>query len=333
MDIRKRNSTLDVLRFISILGIIIAHSNPPKWLFEVRNFDVTMMVLIMGASFYISTDGKKEIPYRTYLFKRFKRLILPTWSFLLAFFTIFFILSIINTHEFTFSLTKIIDSFTTFGGIGYVWIMRVFFIVALASPLIKKASNKFSNHLIYFGLLIILYIVYEGLIDLGNSYLSGAMHVYYTEILMYGIGYILVAAVGMRVVQLKRKELMYLALVTSAIFITIGVLMNFPSLQGYKYPPTMYYLTYGLSVSSISYLVMDTETIGSILVNRYTLFISRASLNIYFGHIIAIYLLRLYAENTVLDSNFIIEFTFIFSVGLLLTWVYAIIYRGFKKIS
>lgn len=331
MEIRKRNRTLDVLRFISIIGIIIAHANPPEWMFELRNFDVTMMVLIMGASYYISTNGKKEIPYRTYLGKRFKRLILPTWQFLIAFFLLFFALSMITDQSFTFGRSKIFDSFTTFGGIGYVWIMRVFFIVAIASPVIKKVSNKISKHFIYFGLLAILYIGYEGLIDLGNTYLSNDWHLYYTEIVLYGIGYSLVAAIGMRIVVMTKRELLYLGILTSAICLIAGMMMEFPSLQGYKYPPTLYYLTYGISVSVLSYLIIDTEKVTKVLANRVTLFISKASLNIYFGHIVGVYLLSIYGENTIWQSNVVFEFTFIFSVGLILTLLYALVYRMIKN--
>ncbi|PAK50013.1 acyltransferase family protein, partial [Priestia megaterium] len=71
---KKRDERIDILRAIAILCIILAHSNPMGVIFQLRNFDVTMMVFLMGSSFFLSNQ-KKTINYGNYVIKRFKRLI------------------------------------------------------------------------------------------------------------------------------------------------------------------------------------------------------------------------------------------------------------------
>lgn len=80
-----RDYKIDILRFIAIVCIILAHTtNLPITIRIFRNFDVTLMVMIMGTSYYLSSNGK-DINYLTYIKKRFNRLITSTWKFLTIF--------------------------------------------------------------------------------------------------------------------------------------------------------------------------------------------------------------------------------------------------------
>ncbi|KFN90233.1 hypothetical protein TMUPMC115_2021 [Tetragenococcus muriaticus PMC-11-5] len=66
----KRDVRIDTLRALAILLIMYAHTRPPQWLYELRNFDVILMTFILGASYYLSTERKKKPkPYFSY-FKR-----------------------------------------------------------------------------------------------------------------------------------------------------------------------------------------------------------------------------------------------------------------------
>ena len=51
-EVKERDYKIDILRFIAIICIILSHTKPPETIFLLRNFDVTLMVMIMGASFY-----------------------------------------------------------------------------------------------------------------------------------------------------------------------------------------------------------------------------------------------------------------------------------------
>jgi len=73
-----RNERIDFLRFLGLCMIILAHVDPSDGLFQLRNFDVPLMVLISGVSFGLSYKGE---PYGSYVWKRVKRLLLPVWIF------------------------------------------------------------------------------------------------------------------------------------------------------------------------------------------------------------------------------------------------------------
>ena len=79
----KRKINLDILKTIGLLCIILAHINPPKVLFQIRNFDVVLMIII---SAYLGLSNRKiENPF-SYIGNRFCRLVIPCWLFLLLFF-------------------------------------------------------------------------------------------------------------------------------------------------------------------------------------------------------------------------------------------------------
>lgn len=51
---KERNTKIDILRAIAMICIIIAHSKPDALTFQLRNFDVIMIVILLGASFQLS---------------------------------------------------------------------------------------------------------------------------------------------------------------------------------------------------------------------------------------------------------------------------------------
>ena len=84
-----------------------------------------------------------------YYWKRFVRLVIPTWIFL----TIYFCISCLLNHFYT--LKVILGSYLLLDGIGYVWVIRVYLICALLTPLIYWLNEKSSKMAIYY-----IYIYY-----------------------------------------------------------------------------------------------------------------------------------------------------------------------------
>ena len=168
----KREEWIDVLRGIGLLCIILAHVGPPGILFQIRNFDVPLMVLVAGSSCVVSLHNRKKFEYFKYVKNRFVRLVIPAWIFLLTFFIFAFFASLVLNKPFPFTVRSVISSFLLLSGIGYVWIIRVFFIVALIAPftmyLYKLKINK-SKYI--YMMMFVIYFLYEILIridpDLG----------------------------------------------------------------------------------------------------------------------------------------------------------------------
>lgn len=285
----KRDKKIDFLRFIAIICIIIAHSGPPMMLFQIRNFDVVLMIMLMGMSFCLSSKNEK---YFTYIVKRFKRLLLSTWIFLTLFFTLFLIISLLFKDSYYFDLNDILLSYLTIDGIGYVWIMGVFFIMAILNPIILRISNKIKNNNIYFFVLLITYSIYLLLLIIYQN-LSGIMDNLFEFFILRGYGYSLIAAVGIRINRLNKKEIAILCGTFFILFMLLLFINDFDSINNYKYPPTLYYMSYGLCVSLLLYQAMSVNCVINFFDNKFVDFISKNSITIYFWHIISIYILEI----------------------------------------
>lgn len=78
--------TIDVLRTIGLLCVILAHVFPPYYLRVIRAFDVPLMVFVMCWSFSLSNKNES---YHSYVIKRFKRLVVSCWLFLIIYYLAF----------------------------------------------------------------------------------------------------------------------------------------------------------------------------------------------------------------------------------------------------
>ncbi|MGF9856561.1 acyltransferase [Priestia endophytica] len=316
----ERDTKIDILRFIAIICIIIAHSGAPTLIFQLRNFDVILMVLLLGTSFYLSQNNK--ISYINYIYKRFKRLIIPTWTFLTLFFVLFLIISLVVGNKYYFNLEQIITSYALVGGIGFVWIMKVFFIVAIISPIILGVSKKIKSNQLYWLVLISLYVLYSILLIINNS-LTGKFQNLFDLFIVQGFGYGLIAAIGIRLKLLNRKEIITICMIFFFLFVFLMFKYDFISTQQFKYPPKIYYISYGLFMSFLLYILLDISQIHRLFNNKGVFFLSKNSLWLYFWHIIPIYILDIFGDRIPLINNyFITRFVFIFIIALFFTYIH-----------
>ena len=82
----ERKKYLDIMKFIGVCCLFLAHVQGPFILEEIRGFDVTMMVFISGLLSISSMD--KIASKKDYIVKRIKRLVIPTWIFLIVFYSL-----------------------------------------------------------------------------------------------------------------------------------------------------------------------------------------------------------------------------------------------------
>lgn len=328
----ERDVRIDILRCIAIIGIIIAHSEPNKIIFQIRNFDVILMVLLLGTSFYLSNKDYKEIKYVQYAIKRVRRLLIPTWIFLTVFFILFLFISLESKVSYYFSLKEVFLSYIMINGIGYVWIMRVFFLIALTSPLLLKLNIKIKNNRLYFTVLFSIYAIYV-LFQVVYFRLEDPLKVLFENFILYGIGYSLIAAFGMRLKLLSQKEQFLWMLFFLTLFLSFMWYYQFTPTQNYKYPPQLYYISYGMFVSLALYIILGINKIQNVLNNRYVMFISQNSIWLYFWHIIFIYLLKISGKN-ILGSfnNFTTRFLFIFISALIVTYIHYLSKKFLKNL-
>ncbi|CAK0758983.1 Acyl_transf_3 domain-containing protein [Gammaproteobacteria bacterium] len=319
MDIN-RDDRFDFLRGIGLICIILAHIDPPTLFHQLRNFDVPLIVLVAGSVFTISEAGKHQIGYGKYLVGRLIRLVVPTWIFLTFFFLIEILISSLLQQPYPFSEAKIISSFLLMKGIGYVWIIRVLLFISLIAPLIAKSSSSESTLAYIFA--FVVYVAYEIMVrtlpEPSEPMLKGFMDDFLYTLLPYGCIFFL----GTRLHTLDEKTLLRLATIAFLIFAAISIDLyategRFVKTQAYKYPPTIYYFSYAIAVSSILYRLVKSSTFPTIPGRAQIALLGRSSIWVYFWHIQILYL----TKQIGLKAGFGLKFLLIFSISVSIAMV------------
>ena len=280
---KKRNITIDLLRMIGLFLVIAAHCEFPDWFYELREFDVVTLVAVSGMSFYISTGSSTET-YGDYVKKRFARLVLPVWEFLVLFFVFFRILGR------TFTVREILESFALLsGGILFIWVYRIFFINALLNPLLKKVAEKY-DYIMCCAILVAGLMINQLLYQFGSLLLPGMFGKLFDYIVIYTLGYALISWAGMLWEKGEQRERMVMLGISAAAFVISLIAGGFRPFSEYKYPPQLYYISYGLLVTFGLYVLCSllpiTEKTGRIIT-----WLSANTMRIYMWHIFLYYLL------------------------------------------
>ncbi len=316
-----RDPRIDFLRFLGLSLIIFAHVDPPNWLFQLRNFDVPLMVLVAGLSF--SKAGEIG-SYWGYLSKRVKRLLLPMWLFLCVYFLVLH--AMWPSHEWL-ELQNLVGSYALLGvvGVPYVWIIRVFLFVAAIAPAIAGLNQRIKDNRTYLLLLAGAYGLYELLLVVSlDASRASALGKLLALVVYYAIAYSILFALGVRLPQLSQRQVQAVFGTALGIFLALGLgaAMTgsaWPDLQAFKYPPTAYYLSYAVAVSSLLWLAMNPiiETIKRFKQGeKFILFCSRNSMWLYLWHIPFVEFFR------ALDySNIGVNFFVAYACAALLAWL------------
>lgn len=196
----------------------------------------------------------------------------------------FFLLGVITKSSYPFNLKTLIGSY---GFIGYVWIMRVFFLVAIISPWILKISKSIKSNTAYFVGLLGVYNIYILVVFISFK-MSPIIKVLIENSIIHTLGWGIIAAIGIRIKQLNRKELRIYTLIFLGIYIVSMISSGFSSTQGYKYPPTMYYMSYGIFMSLSLLQILRLKPVYKLFNNVVVKYIAANSLTLYFWHIIPI---------------------------------------------
>lgn len=273
-----RDYTIDFLRFIGLSFIILAHVNPPFYISHLRCFDVVLMVFVSGLVY----NGKKINSIYDFIINRFKRLIYPVFIFLTLYFGLVGILYSLGI-DFGVTFRHVYRSYMLLDGIGYVWIIRVFLLVALATPFLLRINDIINSNILFLIINLTIILCLTLLIDKS----VGMNNVLIREYIYYLIGYSVIFLVGLRIRILKNKQLNY-TLLLMLIFIICSYLYYysitgdcFIPFNNYKYPPRLYYVLYGLIVSVFLYILTRKVTRQ----NKFISFIGSNTIWIYLYHI------------------------------------------------
>ena len=287
---QQRLANADFLKVIGLFCIMLAHSDPPSWLFEVRNFDVPLMVIISSLLVGISYR-KKQLSIRSdirYVGQRILKLVVPTYLFLTFYFCLLYILG----HAFPVSYYLLSYALTIYG-IGYVWVILIYIYSASLIPVFSKLGKTLSVCLVATA-----YILYETAFHFGIGTDSRFVLTTIYNIIPYG----LLTFLGFMYPLISESGKTFIIICSCSFFLVTAVYSfifdgSFLSTQLFKYPPRAYYLSYGIFVSFL--LLRLTERFRSpVYENKAVLFVSKHSLWIYLWHILLLFML----ENSVIKD-------------------------------
>ena len=303
-----RDEKIDMLRFIGLSMIILAHVGAPPLIWQLRNFDVPLMVLASALSFRLSETAQ---PYAAYVWKRIRRLVFPVWILLTA----YFLLMYITGYPMPLSKAESVPRSYLLVS-GYSWIIRVFLLVALVAPALSRWNRQTRSHARYWSLLGVVYLGYELLryATVGSS--AGEI---FESTVLYLIPYALVFAVGLRIPQLSRNQVLRATVGLFVICSAVGVALyavsgKFIFTQEFKYPPSLYYLSYALGVSGVVWLTADglLAMIKSMRLLKPVLFVAQNSLWIYLWHMPMV---------DIIQRPFYVKYPCVFALASLLTFI------------
>ena len=292
--VKERFPYIDFLRFIGMSLVILAHVNTPSILHQIRCFDVPLMVFVSGLS-YSGKIIQKDL--RHFFIPRFCRLLIPVYIFL----TIFFLFLVLLGKP--LSVTEIVSSYFLLQqySIGYVWIIKVFLLIMLATPLLLRFSNRINiKQVLLFTIIVLLLEDILCRIILPN--INGFyIKLFISETIPYILGYSIVFVLGVKCRYIEKRDeiinIIMLAALSIVIFMIHFLTGQSLSLQAFKYPPQSYFLIYGMLVSVILWYFRNTKSLSAIIANKFVLFVGRNTIWIYLWHIIFVNIANRYIDS------------------------------------
>lgn len=241
-----RRPDLDLLRSVALACIVLAHVEPPGRVLEMRDFDVVLMMMVSGGAYSVSTHST---PSMSALLRRLRRLVCPTYLF----FSLFYLVEwLLGTPP---SLEVLLNTALLTNSVGYVWIIRVFVLMAIFGPLVAGLEMLGSPRRVLLGTILLLAL--NELLIIGVQRVGG--DAYWGSVVMsvvpYTVGYLVPYLLGTVLVSARTRVRVEVAACAGALWIlleSISVLGfgEFLSVQSQKYPPRAVYLVYGVFVGS-----------------------------------------------------------------------------------
>lgn len=318
----------DILRFFGLMLIILAHCEPPAWLSQLRNFDVPLLIVVSAMTYGRLYRDRLPNPLE-FLKKRLIRLIVPAWLFLSLFFLIVAGYGAATATPFPYSSMQIITSYAFYSGIGYVWILKVFVIIALLTPPMLYLRTLIRNDTLYFSVLIAAYAAYELVVFLAGALITHEKLLEVVEnTILIAVPYALLYAYGLKIEGMSRRALFGVsigaftlcALYAFYIFTVSGTVQE---TQIHKYPPQIYYLSFSLGALTLAYMASGVKGIEALGMNRFVAWASQNSLWIYLWHILTLFIWdKIYPHPMGGLGLCLAKYAFILAASFALTWVH-----------
>lgn len=280
-----RDLSIDVLRYIGLSLIILAHVSPPMWIAQLRTFDVPLMVFISG----LTASSKLVSNYSDFIFKRTKRLLVPVWLFLACYLSFFYFVQFKVLPEQYLTTEMIVRSFLLLDkSIGYVWIIRVFLLIMLVTPFLTRVVINIKNKYTFLSIVFLLILLQEGVCYLLQTSLSdyGLFSDFLSQYFVFLLGYAPIFMVGLRLRYAEQFEIKLCVILAFLVFAYYAInqflLVNTLDISSSKYPPHGIYIIYGIMISCLLWACKNF--IAKLSSLRFVVFVGQNTIWIYLWH-------------------------------------------------
>lgn len=310
-----RDMRLDFMRALGTLTIIVPHVLSPNILVQIRAFDVVMLVFVSGMSYAYQVMNGQSFGYYQYIKKRCKKLLIPTIVLILVIYCSVNIVSIVLSKRIYYSIQDLMKSLLLFeDGIGYVWIIKVYLGLALIAPFVWKFIKKIDSNIFLLVFCSFAYIIYLMTQVATQNINIPIFSVFFKEYVFYVAAYAIPFLIGMYICKIgKRKKCANIIWILLFVVVQIIIVLRGGGFtpNDNKYPPQLYYLSYGIACSIIIYRIAPTRVASGIK------WLSKNSLVFYLVHVFWIIWISLMANS--LNIQFINIFWIKYILVVLLT--------------
>lgn len=311
---KSRDLYIDLLRFLGLSLIILAHINSPMGLHQFRCFDVPLMLFVSG----LTASSSRHYRYVDYVTNRTKRLIIPVWMFLAAYLPILYFVQFKFLPEQYLTGEMIVRSFLLLdNSIGYVWIIRIFLIVMLATPFILKLNNRIENIRLFVFVIVAAVFALEGIHLIGVQCDKESVASFVVvDIIQYGIAYSIPFMLGVRCRNAEKMEqykllvFVIVVFVVSLVYYTFSYGLPIRITPNFKTPPHSYYIVYGCFVSVVLWQ-MKTK-ISKWLTNKYFILLGQNTIWIYLWH------MPFALVSNRLSDSWVVRYIFVYGTAILI---------------
>lgn len=320
-----RDPYIDLLRFVGLSLIILAHVTPPYVLGQLRSFDVPLMMFVSG----LAASGKDIPNYWDYVWKRTKRLIVPVWLFLAVYLTIFYFAQSFILPEPYLTGRMIWRSFFLLDdSIGYVWIIRVFLLVMLVTPLWVKIEGQIKTNWLFVLFVVGVFVANEFFYAVSKQINNDAISVFIKDFLVYTTAYSIPFLLGLRLRKCGRKDEQAIsAIVTMMCVVGLVHMFIYKGIDisnSYKFPPRSYFLLYGSAVSLLLWISRFYWI--KILNSKFFIWIGQSTIWIYLWHMPLV----LFANHFI--NNWAIKYVLVYVTAVIIFFVqYKLVAKSKKK--
>ena len=273
--------------------------------------------------------------YPLYVWKRIKRLAMPAWIFLVVYFLLNWAIRW-APEQLKFTTIAYNFAFLQDGAIGYIWIIRIFLLVALLGPPIRYLAGRIKSTSVYLGMLLICWCVYEAILWISLPHLDNPIGRVASMYIFYGVSYGIIFALGARFREFSSRQIILISGVGLATFLVMMAVLYqikgqlVPTVH-HKSPPTSYYMSNALFAGGLLYLLSGwiVKVVERLwFLERFVMFVAKNSIWVYLWHIIAVQLTisiqEAGSDQAVLlhlTNNWILNYICVYAFGVIVTWV------------